>query len=303
MPDNTNPQKESPSVKLPHNTAPSHECQEKTLVANNTIFENMAHFRVYDHCVVFTKRKNHITPRERKRKTRGKIAGFSKRSRFRLFQLLAMIRNDLDTPPLFVTLTYHHGHENDSRPTKSHLHNFLVQLRNYDPNIQFIWRVELQIRKAPHYHLIMFPSPAVKVSGIKTYIQVISQIWHNVADPKSRVHAHYGCKIITIRSYREACSYMSKYIAKANVEDSEDVEGKHWGNSRDLPIKLRRRYGNWDEETKAVIAKLLLWMRDNGKDKYADEKYMNEYSNFTVFIDRTTFTEMISEEDFYFRDY
>jgi len=299
----TNPKERAPEPLANKHTAPSPECQDKTLVLNNAIFENMAHFKVYDHCVIFRKRSYQVTPREQKRKNRGRIQSFSKRSRFRLFQLLSMIRNDLDTPPLFVTLTYHHGHENDPRSTKSHLHNFLVQLRNYDPDVQFIWRIELQKRGAPHYHIIIFPSIRNTKCTTEHYFSQIRFLWHSIGDPKSRKHEQYGCLIKTVRSYREACNYMSKYIAKPLVKDSEDVEGKHWGNSRNLPIKLRRRYGNWDKEAAAVISKLLLWMRDNGKGKYADEYYINVFSNFTVFIERTTFTEMISEEDFFFRDY
>ena len=299
----TNPKERAPEPLASKATPDTSECQEKTSVLNNAIFENMCHFRVYDHCIIFKKRVILGTQREQKRKNRGKISGFSKRSRFRLFQLLSMIRNNLDTPPLFVTLTYHHGHENDPRPTKSHLHNFLVQLRNYDPDVQYIWRIELQKRGAPHYHMIIFPSCRNTKCTTEYYFSQIRFLWHSIGDPKSRKHEQYGCLIKTVRNYREACNYMSKYIAKPLIEENEDVEGKHWGNSRNLPIKLRRRYGGWDKESAIIIHKLLNWMRDNGKEKYANEKYINEYSNFTVFIDRSTFTEMIKEEDFFFRDY
>jgi hypothetical protein len=289
----------------PHlnNTSTPLNCQEKTLVSNNAIFENMSHFIVYDHCVVFKKRKVYSDKREQKRKPRGKISHFSKRARFRLFAILSMIRNDLDVRPIFVTLTYHYGHHNKEKNTKSQLHNFLVQLRNFDPKVQFIWRIELQKRGAPHYHLIVFPGENSYYQNPTSYNITISKIWHNLADPMSLKHKEYGCLVKEIRSYREACIYMSKYVAKPPTEESDLVKGKHWGNSRNLPIKIRKRYGNWDDECKFMITKIRGWLIKNGKAKYASEEYLNIHTSFTVFIDRAVFTEIIISEDFYFRDY
>ena len=295
--------KESPAPDGSYNNTTTVTCQEETLVVRNAIFENMNHFLVYDHCISFIPRRQEPFFREKERKPRGKISGFSNRSRFRLFTLLAMIRNDLAEPPLFVTLTYHHGHQNTEKSTKSQLHNFLVQLRNFDPNVQFIWRIELQKRGAPHYHLIIFPGDNQHYQNKTFYEITISKIWHNLADPKSRKHKEYGCDVKKIKSYREACSYMSKYIAKASIENLEDVEGKHWGNSRNLPVKMRKRIGNFDEESVILIKKLLVWMKENGKAKFADEQYLNIHNDFIVFIDREEFLKICNDEFFFERDY
>ncbi|GAI56744.1 unnamed protein product [marine sediment metagenome] len=151
-----------------NNTSPAASCQEKTLV-NKTIQANMNTFTLYSHCICYKSRKRYESCKTFERKPRGKITHFSKMSRFRLFELLAKIDNKLDYQPIFVTLTYHHGHQNSKNSTKSQLHNFLTQLRNFDPFVQFIWRIELQSRGAPHYHLIIFPSTLGKWVHYKQY--------------------------------------------------------------------------------------------------------------------------------------
>ncbi|GAJ15047.1 unnamed protein product, partial [marine sediment metagenome] len=236
-----------------NNTSPSAGCQEKTLV-NNTIRAKMANFKVYAHCVVYTPTETNNPGRPHKQRPRGKITHFSKRSRFRLFELLAKIDNNLEFKPLFVSLTYHHGHENSEKSTKSQLHNFLTQLRQFDPNVQFIWRTELQSRGAPHYHLIIFPGP-VKQTFYKDYYQVrISEIWHSIADPNSYRHKEYGCKVIVITSYREGCSYISKYVGKQELNNTEAIEGKHWGCSQNLPIKVHHKYSAFDDDAHLLIS-------------------------------------------------
>ena len=285
-----------------NNSTQGEDCQEKTLVANNAIFENMNKFTVYSHCVVFKKRNRYASRFPPERKKRGAIKHFSKRARFRLFEFLAKIDNNLKIQPLFVSLTYHHGHQNSNLKTKNQLHNFLVQLRNFDPDVQFIWRFEYQKRGAPHYHLIIFPGPTEHYQNETSYSITISKIWHFVADPTSRKHVEYGCKVVTIHSYREACCYLSKYIAKENIELADHNEGKFYGNSRNLPIKIHKIVGHFDEESAVLIKKLFNWMKENGRGKYADERYMNICSDFTVFIDKSDFLEMVDFNEYFFRD-
>jgi len=131
----------------------------------------------------------------------------------------------------------------------------------------------------------------------------VARLWHSIADPLSKKHKEFGCLIKEIKSYREACSYMSKYIAKDSIENDSDVEGKHWGNSRNLPIKIRKRIGGFDEDAHLLIKKLLSWMRENGKEKYANDDFLNIHNDFVVFINRNDFENIIKDDEFFFRDY
>jgi len=177
--------KESQSYQLHlNNTTGSSSCQEKTLV-NKTIREKLNKFTVYEHCVTYHPMIQKSEGRVRPGPKRGYISQFSKRSRFRLFQLLAKINGNLEEKPLFVSLTYHYGHLKMKSDPKKQLHNFLVQVRNYDPGVQFIWRMEFQIRGAPHFHIIIFPGPSCRRKHKGRYDIEISRIWHRIADPNS----------------------------------------------------------------------------------------------------------------------
>jgi len=281
----SNPKERNQCTSSPSNITPQDPgSQEKTLV-NNSIQENGNYFEVFSHCIVYHKAKIKKLVKTNKQRPRGRISHFSKQARFRLFELLAKIDNNLNCKPLFVTLTYHHGHQNSKSNTKSQLHNFLVQLRNFDPDVQFIWRAELQSRGAPHYHLIIFPGPLKDDVYGKNYEIRIAQIWHLVADPKSYRHKEFGCKMIVINNYREACSYVSKYVAKEEKNNTESIEGKHWGCSRNLPIRIHKVYQANDRKAMRIITNIRSWLMLHGKAKYADPEYMHIHNDFTVFMD------------------
>jgi len=284
-----------PGQPLDNNNRGEWTSQEKTLVPLDTIPEKSV-LKVYNHCVIFSPWHINKGEFEGKHGSRGVIKEFSKRSRFRLFKILAQIDDQLPTKPLFVSLTYHYGHLNEPKSTKSQLHIFLTRLRQFDAGVKFIWRIEFQIRKAPHYHLIIFPSPAVKLSNGKTYSNVISEIWHSIADPKSRAHEHYGCKVVSIKSYRKACIYLNKYVAKCHATEVDLVEGKHWGASRDLPFKCQKIIKLSDPQAMIIIKKIRLWLIKHGKYEQAESKYFHIYQEWCVFIDLADLNEVCDSD-------
>ncbi len=288
------PDEHDHSQTLPDNNRSAASPQGKTLV-NNTILEQHPHFEYFSHCLNFNPVKPKIIGKSNNRTPRGKITHYSKRARFRLFHSLAMIDDDLEFKPIFCTLTYHHGHENTKDTTKSHLHHFLIRLRRLDPNFQYYWRIELQKRGAPHYHLIIFPASDIDPGKKDAYAMAMSSIWHEIADPHSYRHKQYGVKIITINSYSQACCYMSKYIAKQQDINTEPIEGKHWGCSRNLPFQVLCDMEMNNKMTRAFIEKIRQWLMDNGKEKYADPHYLNYYTQFTVFIDSDVALRLYNE--------
>lgn len=267
--------------------------QEKTLVYS-TILENQAKIKIYPHCVCFFKARSKNLRKFKKNNPRGAITHFSKRARFRLFELIAQIDNNIDCKPLFLTLTYHHGHQNSKKSTKSQLHHFLTRLRQFDPQVQFIWRTELQSRGAPHYHIILFPSSEIVSGSDKKYEAFLAKIWHDIADPKSYKHKEYGFKSVVITSYRDACSYISKYVAKEEKSNVASIEGKHWGCSRNLPIRLNCVVTLDDFSSRIFTKTIRAWLINHGKEKYAGSEYMNIASDYTVFIDYNQLPEFWS---------
>lgn len=267
-------------------------CQGISSVNKRAIFEESS-FEVYPHCVCFKPLKSRSREKYSKKGTRSTIKDFSKRSRFRLFTTLAKIGGKHVNKPIFLSLTYHYGHTRQNNSTKSNLHAFLVELRDFDRNVQFIWRIEYQKRGAPHYHLFIFPDPEKNVDNIEKYKVKISQIWHRIADPMSKAHKEYGCKIVDITNYRKACFYLNKYIAKLPEGKADITEGKHWGCSRNLPFKLHHKIPSNFETDKWILEKLRSWLLKNGKDNYASDKYFNVYRSQVIFIEPKEFYKLI----------
>ncbi len=271
---------------------PNRSCQEIFSLDKDTIAEKGGWY-VYDHCAIFNQGARMPYKKNQTNVPRGSVKKFSRKSRFRLFTALAKIRADLPHKPVFVSLTYHYGHRLIIDDNKTHLHHFLVRLRQYDLNVQFIWRIELQKRGAPHFHLIIFPG--VRPAGINEddYNIKISSLWHEIADPKSRAHKEYGCKVKSIDSYREACIYLSKYVAKEPIECDSDLMGKHWGCSRNLPYKVIGTIQTDREVNKEMIEKLRKWLIKNGHESAADPNYFNVDKPQTIFIDSDEFYKVV----------
>ena len=271
-----------------NNTPTPSLCQVKTL-DKEAIREKTPLITVYPHCIIYKPKARFRPFQPHSTSKRGVISDFTRRSRFRLFATLAKISGNLKIRPIFVTLTYHYGHLNAPQSTKSQLHDFLVRLRNYDPGVQFIWRIELQKRGAPHYHMIIFPSSSCRSAGTESYLIELSRIWHSIADPKSRRHKDFGCKVKVITSYRMACAYVSKYVAKVGNDITDSHQGKHWANSMNLPIEVCSTVELNERGSHLAIEKIRRWLLEHGKIKQAQPEYLNVYREQTVFISSDEF--------------
>ncbi len=186
----------------------------------------MADFRVFTNCVhlrnPYAVEVDRSTPPPR----RGSVCGFSPASRRRLRRLLATVRWPLLPPAHFVTLTFH----DVPADWLGRFRALLEWLRRRDA--WYIWRLELQKRGAPHFHLIVWCS--------RLNIEELESHWHSVANPSSEAHRRYGTHVREVESYRAACVYLSKYLAKVDAPGAlagTPLDGRRvWGASRDLPV-------------------------------------------------------------------
>lgn len=249
-------------------------------------------FKIYDNFVEFTPPPVSSTPFPRKHSTRSTIKTFSSRSRFRLFSLLAKIDRIHTRNALFVTLTYHNNYTDFDRKGQVDFHNFLTQYRNYDPGVQYIWRIELQKRGAPHFHLIIFPGLKYNPKKVSKYKRHFNLLWHNVADKDSSSHLKYGCDFVKIHNYRKACAYLSKYIAKVADCGTNDVHGKHWGNSRNLPTVCLNEFTCIRPMAQEIIKRLRLWLLEKGKNNYESDKFFNIHRPQSIFISIDEFEQL-----------
>lgn len=194
---------------------------------------------------------------------RGTIYGFSKASRKRMFELVARI--DLDRfPSVFITLTYP-AEFPTLRQSKPHLRAFLERLRRRDPESSGIWRLEVQQRGAPHYHLLL---------------------WNVEFWPKDEVQDAWGeiiayerpfTRIELIQEPRKVVKYVAKYMAKRGKEGDGGVQicdtikpteagdaegtGRWWGvfNRARLPFapltSLEKPFDTWYHTLRSLASR------------------------------------------------
>lgn len=166
--------------------------------------------------------------------TRGDVEEFSHESRKRLLRKFACLQTFNLHKATFVTLTYHHGHESDTRKAIKDFMTFLQYLRDTTPGVNYIWRLEMQKRGAPHFHLILFFPAALKNIELGPLSRRLSKSWNRIADPTSKAHKKYGCKVEEVHSSRKCFAYLSKYIAKESAEVQDVYRGRRWGHSTNM---------------------------------------------------------------------
>jgi len=154
---------------------------------------------------------------------RGRIAGFSNKSRKRLFDFLSQVpRTAFSNGLLFVTLTYPSEFPTDYKEYKAHLRAFLKRLyRKIGKELPVLWRLEFQKRGAPHFHLIVW--------GISRLdLQWLSRAWYNVVGSGDEKHLLAGTNVKSVRDRRLVLSYVSKYMAKG-MALPDAMTGRVWG--------------------------------------------------------------------------
>lgn len=142
--------------------------------------------------------------------TRGEVTYFSKASRRRLLKYTAKMKTD--QRPLFLTLTYGQEYPSFKVAKENHLRAFMERVRRKFPDASGMWRVEMQERGAPHFHILLFKvSFWDKADVQKAWAEVIGrEFW-------DKGERYPFTRIERIRSQRGTMYYVSKYVAKVPV--------------------------------------------------------------------------------------
>lgn len=225
--------------------------------------------------------------------TRGDVDEFSHESRKRLLKKFACLQTfDLHNAK-FLTLTYHHGYQAGPLRAREDLSTFLQYLRDTHPGIRYIWRLELQKRGAPHFHLIVFFPYTQSLEDVNSFDQTVMHAWHRIADPTSGAHAKYGCKVENVSSRRKCFSYLSKYIAKEDQTSKSAYKGRRWGHSRNMNFKpledIDVSHGVW-VILRRMVRKLL---KARGKVSVDFQLYLKTDKSAFVYIPATTILDMV----------
>lgn len=189
---------------------------------------------VYDAVQGSIREKVYSPPRKREDTPpkRGRVQGISKRSARRLAR-----KGVSGRPRAMVTLTYPADFPTCEQ-AKRHLRAFIKRLFRKLPRIGVLWRLEIQKRGAPHFHLLIqgvFAVPFLRVVAARAWIEGTRRwgIKHNHLKASYR----HGVKVDDLMSGdRKEAFYIAKYISKSQFWPKT---GRMWGKER------WREYHEW----------------------------------------------------------
>lgn len=156
------------------------------------------------------------------RPCRGRVQGFSARSRSRMLKQLAKINRDKITDALMITLTYPGVYSADERRWKRDLDVWTKRLLRKNPLASYVWKLEFQERGAPHFHLLLF-----NVSYLAK--DWLSKSWYEVVGSGDERHRVAGTQVARIRRANSALAYAAKYVTKRDGIEDAGYWGRYWG--------------------------------------------------------------------------
>jgi hypothetical protein len=172
--------------------------------------------------------------------SRDRVRGFSKTSRRNLLRCLASINRRafraFKGRMIFVTLTYPRKYPEDPARCKGHLKALRRRLQRKFGEFAAFWRLGIQKRGAWHFHLLLFVGPSIGPIG--EVRRFISSSWYEVTGKVSEGHLHAGTRVVAVKKWKQATSYVERYLAKPEEFPEGLQTGRIWGvwNKELLPV-------------------------------------------------------------------
>jgi hypothetical protein len=192
-------------------------------------------------CFEDTKTSNRLSPsRCRGGGIRDRVKGFSRESRRNLLRRLASINRAafkaFKGRLISITLTYPHEYPEDPELCKNHLKALRRRLQRKFGEFAGFWRMGIQKRGAWHFHLLLFVGPSI--GPVRELRRFISSSWYEVTGKVSEGHLRAGTRVEAVRKWKEATSYVERYMAKPEEFPEGLQTGRIWGiwNEELLPV-------------------------------------------------------------------
>jgi hypothetical protein len=173
--------------------------------------------------------------------TRDKVRGFSRESRRNLLLRLASINRRafraFKGRMIFVTLTYPREYPEDPEVCKNHLKALRRRLQRKFGEFAAFWRLGIQRRGAWHFHLLLFVGPSF--GPIDKLRRFISSSWYEITGKISEGHLRAGTRVEAVKKWKQATSYVERYLAKPEEFPEGLQTGRIWGvwNEELLPVR------------------------------------------------------------------
>jgi len=171
-------------------------------------------------------------------------------------------------------LTYPGEYPQDPELCKRHLKALRKRLQREFGSFAAFWRLGIQKRAAWHFHLLLFVGPSVgSVADLRRFI---SSSWYEVTGKVSEGHLRAGTRVEAVKKWKEATSYVERYMAKPEKFPEGLQTGRIWGlwNENLLPVR-------W--ETVAVSLRHAYKIRRIYR-KLASKKGSGSLRRITVFV-------------------
>src|SRR5215207_810970 len=172
---------------------------------------------------------------------RDRVRGFSRASRRNFLRRLASINRSafkaFKGKMIFVTLTYPHEHPEDPELCKRHLKALRRRLQREFGSFAAFWRMGIQKRAAWHFHLLLFVGSSF--GSVGELRRFISSSWYEVTGKVSEGHLRAGTRVEAVKRWKEATSYVERYMAKPEEFPEGLQTGRIWGvwNEGLLPVR------------------------------------------------------------------
>jgi hypothetical protein len=134
-------------------------------------------------------------------------------------------------------LTYPHEYPEDAEICKNHLKALRKRLERRYKSLAAVWRLGVQRRGAWHFHLLLFVGPSV--GSVRELRRFISSSWHEVTGKVSEGHLRAGTCVVAVKKWKQATSYVERYMAKPEEFPEGLQTGRIWGiwNENLLPVR------------------------------------------------------------------
>jgi hypothetical protein len=135
-----------------------------------------------------------------------------------------------------VTLTYPGEWPEDTEVCKRHLKALRKRLQREYESFAAFWRLGIQERGAWHFHLLLFVGSSFGPIG--ELRRFISSSWYKITGKVSEGHLRAGTRVEVVKRWKQATSYVERYMAKPEEFPKGLQTGRIWGiwNEELLPV-------------------------------------------------------------------
>lgn len=267
----------------------------------DALFSNLPYFTAgnvvtcFENKIIINTGSNPANNFEIPKREKFDITKFSINSRRRFLKILSTINMQEYQTPLFITLTFHNIFPTENAPLKKILDNYLKRIKRINNNYSYVWRLELQKRGAPHFHVILFPKNLRCKKELDQLKLKIKSAWWNFIEDISINSKLFSVDIIDVNHTRQLFSYLSKYVCKIDAEENKNWKGRRWGCSQNINLTSKDSMIVTTEFVKKL--RLNIYNHVNKKKNVSEEfrMYFFSYSTVEIFLSYDEQKELLNK--------